>query len=121
MHDMDYMYPCRDFIARVIDLLNQATETVCVSLPAYFLQGWESFQTAPQRNVGPGEKVEREATSLFLVETVPSFVAGTASVTSVIGIVVGFIAGLGIILAFGYAQRKRSSERRMKVCFKPSS
>lgn len=81
----------------------------------YLRQMWDDFQKALQTHVTPGEKFGREAVYMFLVGTVPAFLAGSTSAALLLGVAPGFIAGLGMIVAFTHCQSKRSRERRMKV------
>jgi hypothetical protein len=121
MEDMDneYYYPTtsfiRDFIARLMNLASQAMESLWLALPAYVRQMWDEFQNAVQVHMTPGERFGREAVYIFLVGTVPAFLAGSTSAALLLGIAPGFIAGLGLVVAFSHCQTTRSHERRMKV------
>ena len=118
MEDMGKWNPVtfvRDSIAWLMNLASQVTESLWLALPGNLRQMWDDFQNALQMHMTPGERFGRDAVFIFLVGTVPAFLAGSSSAAMLFGITPGFIAGLGLIVAFFHCQTSRSRERRMKV------
>ena len=105
----------RGSMAWLMNRMSEGAESLWATLPAYLRQMWEDFQNAVQIHLTPGERFGREAVYVFLVGTVPALLAGSTSAALLLGIAPGFIAGLGMIVAFSHCQTKRSRERRMKV------
>lgn len=91
-------------------------ESLWMAAGASCRQWWNDLNSAFYTHLTPGEKFGRDAVYAFLVGTVPAFLAGSTSAALLIGIVPGFIGGLGLIVAFSHAQASRSRERRAKVC-----
>ncbi|KAG0592509.1 hypothetical protein KC19_1G258200 [Ceratodon purpureus] len=118
MEDMGKWNPVtfvRDSIAWLMNLASQVTESLWLALPGNLRQMWDDFQNALQMHMTPGERFGRDAVFIFLVGTVPAFLAGSSSAAMLFGITPGFIAGLGLIVAFFHCQTSRSRERRMKA------
>lgn len=95
-------------------LMNK-TESLWVAVVASCRQTWDDLQNAFYTHLTPGERFGRDAVYVFLVGTVPAFLAGSTSAALLFGIIPGFIGGLGLIVAFSHAQASRSRERRAKV------
>lgn len=89
---------------------------VSVSLPARIRKIWEDLLTTLYVHSTPGEHFGREAVYIFVVGTVPAFLIGSTSAALLFGIVPGFIAGMGLMVAFSHCQKTRSRARRLKVC-----
>lgn len=89
---------------------------VSVSLPARIRKIWEDLLTTLYVHSTPGEHFGREAVYIFVVGTVPAFLIGSTSAALLFGIVPGFIAGMGLMVAFSQCQKTRSRARRLKVC-----
>jgi len=98
-----------------MEWLMNRTESLWLAVITSCRQTWDDFQNTLYTHLTPGERFGREAVYVFLVGTVPAFLAGSSSAAVLFGIVPGFIAGLGLIVAFSHAQARRSRERRAKV------
>lgn len=97
-----------------MDLTGQAVEPIWLALLSYFRQMWDYFGLMLHLYLAPDERLGREAVDIFLIGTVPSFLLRSTSALLLLGVVPGFIAGLGLV-AFSHCQTSRSHKRRMKV------
>lgn len=111
----EYESSLRDSMAWLMNRTSEATESLWLAVVAYCRQKWDDLQSALYTHLTPGERFGREAVYVFLVGTVPAFLAGSTSAALLFGIIPGFIAGLGLIVAFSHAQASRSRRRRAKV------
>lgn len=102
-------------MAWLMNRTSEATESLWLAVVAYCRQKWDDLQSALYTHLTPGERFGREAVYVFLVGTVPAFLAGSTSAALLFGIIPGFIAGLGLIVAFSHAQASRSRRRRAKA------
>lgn len=100
--------------------LTQLSNTFFNDLPAYVRHMWEETLRAMYLQLTPGENFGREAMYIFLVGTVPAFLVGSTSAALLFGIAPGFIAGIGLMVAFSQCQKNRSKARRIKVFYKPT-
>lgn len=97
-----------------MDLTGQAVEPIWLALLSYFRQMWDYFGLMLHLYLAPDERLGREAVDIFLIGTVPSFLLRSTSALLLLGVVPGFIAGLGLV-AFSHCQTSRSHKRRMKT------